>query len=69
MTEREFIFWLTGYLDGQMDSQMKIEIENKLKQVNLNQKFHKGSYSAYNDTMDWLNKNSDVYYDLNNKLG
>jgi len=34
MTPQEFVFWIKGYLAGQHDSQIKIDIERALKQVN-----------------------------------
>ena len=33
MTSREFTFWLKGYLTAHHDSQMKIDIEKALKEV------------------------------------
>ena len=34
MTPNEFVYWLKGYLAAQHDSQIKLDIERTLKQVN-----------------------------------
>ena len=33
MTHEQFVYWLKGYLAAQTDSQMKIELEKAIKEV------------------------------------
>lgn len=67
MTEREFIFWLKGYLKSQSDSQMKIDIEEMVDKIKTHTTFQGTISEPYKETVKWANKNSDIWF--NNKFG
>jgi len=55
MTSQDFIYWIRGYLTAQQDSQIKLDIEKVLKQVNESATFsinyqtpHSNTTSTYN---------------------
>lgn len=47
MTSQDFVYWIKGYLAAQQDSQMKLDIEKALKQVNEGQVSGTVSLSNY----------------------
>lgn len=68
MTEREFIFWLKGYLAAKPDSSIKGDILYMLNKIEEKKISITGTLSEpYKDTIKWANKNADIWY--NNKFG
>lgn len=68
MTEREFIFWLKGYLAASSDSITKGDILHMLSKVEDEKKSIFGTLSEpYRNTVKWCNSNSDIWFENKSK--
>lgn len=68
MTEREFIFWLKGYLAAKSDSNMKGDILYMLSKVEDKKIGFSGTLSEpFQNTIKWANSNSDIWFENKSK--
>lgn len=68
MTEREFIFWLRGYLSAKPDSSIKGDVLYMLNQIEEKKINYTGTITdSYKEAVKWANNNSDIWF--NNKFG
>lgn len=69
MTERDFIYWLKGYLSAKPDSSTKGDILYMLNQIEENKVRLTGTLSEpYKDTIKWANKNSEIWFENKFKI-